>query len=164
MTTVSRENSAIKMESAVALDRIENKTDEPIKVCFVCTGNTCRSPMAAAVLNHLGKGNYRAVSAGLAVHSARDMSENAKRALKNKGIEPPPHISRQLSEDDIDNNDIVIGMTEGHYMIMMQALPQYLSKLESMPADVGDPYGGTLETYEKCLGKITEAIKERFSL
>ncbi len=152
------------MESAVALKKTVNKTDEPIKVCFVCTGNTCRSPMAAAVLGHLGKGRFRAVSAGLAVHSARDMSENAKLALKNMGIEPPPHISRQLSEDDVKENDIIIGMTANHYMIMMQALPEYLSKLEAMSTDVGDPYGGTLETYEKCLGRITEAIKERFSL
>ena len=152
------------MESAVALDKRANKTDEPVKVCFVCTGNTCRSPMAAAVLNHLGEGKYRAVSAGLAVHSARDMSENAKLALKNAGITPPPHISRQLSEDDIEKNDIIIGMTKNHYVIMIQALPNYISKLEAMPADVGDPYGGTLETYEKCLGKITEAVKERFAL
>ena len=152
------------MESAVALEKTENKTDEPVKVCFVCTGNTCRSPMAAAVLNHLGKGRFRAVSAGLAVHSARDMSENAKLALKNAGIEPPPHISRQLTEDDVRDNDIIIGLTANHYMIMMQALPGYLSKLEAMSADVGDPYGGTLETYEKCLCKITAAVKERFAL
>ena len=152
------------MERAVALEKDKIKGEAPIKVCFVCTGNTCRSPMAAAVLNHLGKGKYRAVSAGLAVHSARDMSENAKLALKGAGITPPPHISRQLSEDDVRENDIIIGMTENHYMIMMQALPGYLSKLEAMPADVGDPYGGTPETYEKCLVKITEAIKERFAL
>ena len=116
------------MESAVELKKAEIKTDEPIKVCFVCTGNTCRSPMAAAVLNHLGKGRFRAVSAGLAVHSARDMSENAKLALKNMGITPPPHISRQLSEADVRENDIIIGMTANHYMIMMQALPEYLSR------------------------------------
>ena len=41
--------------------------DAPKTVCFVCTGNTCRSPMAAAVLNQLGKGKYRAFSAGLSV-------------------------------------------------------------------------------------------------
>ena len=41
-------------------------SDEPTRILFVCTGNTCRSPMAAALLNELGRGlNLRAESAGL---------------------------------------------------------------------------------------------------
>lgn len=43
------------------------KEELPTRVCFICTGNICRSPMAAAALNKYGKGKYRAVSAGLAI-------------------------------------------------------------------------------------------------
>ena len=50
-----------------------------LKVCFVCTGNTCRSPMAAAVLNQYGKKyDISAVSAGLFPHVGDPISENAE--------------------------------------------------------------------------------------
>lgn len=144
--------------------KIELEQGKVLRVCFVCTGNTCRSPMAAALLNKLGEGRFCAVSAGLCTSGGSDMSENAKQALRNAGIEPPAHCSRQLNADIIRENDLVIGISSSHLMVMIQSFPEYASKFEAFSQDVGDPYGADLATYERCLAQITDCIRQRFLL
>ena len=86
-----------------------------MKIMFVCTGNTCRSPMAAALWNaRYGDESHRAVSAGLAADGSC-ISKNAAEALFRKGIRAASgndylsHISHTVNESDMEKADIVIG-------------------------------------------------------
>jgi Protein-tyrosine-phosphatase len=143
-------------------DIFENKS---IKVCFVCTGNTCRSPMAAAVLNQLGKNyNITAVSAGLYPNVGDAMSFHAVEALENKNIKVPDHYSRRIDEEIVRECDKIIGISENHAFILLQMFPFAASKIYNMPEDISDPYGGRLKDYEECLTQIISGIREMFKL
>lgn len=143
-------------------DVFENRE---IKVCFVCTGNTCRSPMAAAVLNQYGKQyNINAISAGLFPHVGAPISENAAEALKKHNISVPDHFAKLIDEETVKECDKIIGMSENHAFILMQMFPFAAAKIYHMPKDISDPYGGTLKVYEKCLEEIIDGVKEIFKL
>lgn len=144
------------------------KTDEATKVCFVCTGNTCRSPMAAALLNHLGKGKYKATSAGLYANEGDPISKDAVLALRKRGIEPTPgneydrHTAKNISSRIFEENDVVVGITQNHAMAMMRAFPFRISKITTFDSDVPDPFMKGPEEYEKCLATLEELIRRRF--
>ncbi|MBR4961512.1 MAG: low molecular weight protein arginine phosphatase [Clostridia bacterium] len=150
-----------------ALQVYPEKTDR--RILFVCTGNTCRSPMAAALYNALYAGDAsRAFSAGLAADGS-GISKNAVQALERAGIKAAPdnnypaHISRTVKETDLEEADLVIGITGRHAMQLMFAAPEYASKITAMPTDIGDPYGSDLQTYEACLAQIRGALADMFA-
>ena len=157
--------------------------ERPTTVCFVCTGNTCRSPMAEAVFNHifrvppvctacdmekvLSAKSLRATSAGL--YAMGDpIAKNAIAALEDAGIPSAPdndyknHISRPINPEIMEGCDLIIGLTESHALQLMGWFPQYASKITSMPRSIPDPFGGDLEDYRACLAAITEGIREMF--
>lgn len=142
----------------------------PLRVCFVCTGNTCRSPMAAAALNHLGKGNYTAVSAGISAAEGEGISENAEKALERAGILPVPdndyhrHRSRRINELICADCDRIVAMTKNHLMQLIYMFPQFASKFTVMPKEISDPFMMGQEEYDRCLRSITEGIKELFAV
>lgn len=144
--------------------------NEPFKVCFVCTGNTCRSPMAAAVLNHLGGGYFQAESAGLSAVNGDAIAENARLALEKAGIEPDAvndyrfHYARNIDENTVKKSDRIVAMTESHFMQLIYRFPQYASKISVMEKDIPDPFMGNYGVYEKCLDLITECLKGMFEL
>ena len=156
---------------------------KPARVCFVCTGNTCRSPMAEAVFNHifrvppvctacdmekvLSAKSLRATSAGL--YAMGDpIAKNAIAALEDAGIPSAPdndyknHVSRPINPEIMEGCDLIIGLTESHALQLMGWFPQYASKITSMPRSIPDPFGGDLEDYRACLAAITEGIREMF--
>ena len=148
----------------------DGKTEKPITVCFVCTGNTCRSPMAAAVLNHLGKGKYRAFSAGLSVSAGDRIAENSVKALEKAGIpstlENPykEHYAVQITPQIMESCDRVIGISASHTLNLIYNFPDHSDKIGSMTEDIPDPFMYGEEVYQLCLEKITRCIKEMFAL
>ncbi len=144
---------------------------ETTKVCFVCTGNTCRSPMAAAVYNHLNRGKDRyAVSMGLYAVDNMPISENAVTALEQSGIisdrDNPyrEHKSKRCDHDCLYGCDYIVGISEAHTLELISRFPELASKIYSMPKSVCDPWGGDLSVYKACLGEIEEGIKELFNI
>lgn len=155
----------------------------PMRVCFVCTGNTCRSPMAEAVLNHktriiegctacdpaemFKKKPIRATSAGLYAFGA-PIAENAVLALEDAGIPSLSdnyyrgHISRSLDHETAEACDRIVGMTSEHAMRLLAMYPQYASKITCFENDIPDPFGGSPEDYRRCLAAIRREIDRMF--
>ncbi len=147
--------------------RLEKQTD-PDVVLFVCTGNTCRSPMAAALFNYLyGSESRRATSAGLYA-AGEPISKNAVAALTDRCVpvtgdnDYPSHVSVCVSEEAIKSAALVVGVTSSHAMQLIMRYPAYASKIAVMPTDISDPYGGDEEAYKRCLRDIEEALGAAF--
>ncbi len=129
---------------------------------FVCSGNTCRSPMAAALFNHYyGDDNCTAISAGLYADSS-PISLNAAHALELAGITPPNHISQPVDTGMLEEAVQIIGITAAHTDSLIWAYPQFASKITKMSMDICDPFGGDLAAYQACLEKIKEALLDMF--
>lgn len=141
------------------------------KICFVCTGNTCRSPMAQALYNHLFKDkNSYAVSYGLYPNVGEPISENSVNALMEYGIKPSrdnqydKHTARAVSELGLSDCDKIIGMTVAHTLELIGRFPRLAGRIMTMPKSIPDPYGGNAEHYKSCLCEIEKGIKELFKL
>lgn len=142
--TALQENSVIKMKN----------------ILFVCTGNTCRSPMAQAIFNSLAVGTeLSACSCGIYGDGISPISKNAKSALAEIGIEFE-HISAPISKELIKNADFIVGMTSNHARNIIALFPEYADKVYAMPMDISDPYGGNIETYRSCRDEIEICVKQ----
>ena len=126
-----------------------------MRVLFVCTGNTCRSPMAEGIFNRLSEGAF---SRGLCVGGER-VSENAVKAMQKLGIDISAHVSRQLCGEDIAESGLVLTMTHAHKAAILFAYPEASDKVFSLGEyaggkDVCDPYGGDEAVYEECAREL----------
>ncbi len=129
------------------------------KILFVCTGNTCRSPMAHAIFDSLTKDIpfVCADSAGIYGDGVSGISSNASAVLKSNGIDFT-HTSTPLTEHAVKDACLVFGMTESHARHIAAMFPQYADKIFPFTVDVADPYGGDIETYTECFKQIKEGI------
>lgn len=136
-------------------------------VLFVCTGNTCRSPMAQAAANEFFAKHQldcRALSCGLAAEMG-GMSPCAVQALKERYGKDFSHRAEQLSEELIKKSDMIVGISRHHAESIQQLYPYSLKGkiLISMPRDICDPFGGDIEVYRECLRDIEEGIEILFA-
>lgn len=152
------------------INTLPKKESTPLKVCFVCTGNTCRSPMAMAVLNHLGNGSYVATSAGIMADKGAPINDKAKQALISAGIvssetnDYENHKATQLNMGIMESCDKIVAVGAGHAMMIIQAFPLCASKVTSFDSPITDPYGQSQEVYDKCLQDIITNVKQFFAL
>lgn len=133
-----------------------------INVLFVCTGNTCRSPMAEGLFADLIRKwkieGIRCESAGLAAFPGDAPSENAVRAAKEMGVDISSHRSRQLSMPLAELTDLFVCMTSEHKAIIKSAIPE--AKTIVLSGGVSDPYCGDIWTYRKCVDKILDGFQD----
>ena len=156
-------------EESIALEEKKIFTLEvPDILLFVCTGNTCRSPMAAAMFNFLfPERNAFAVSAGLCADGS-PISENAKEALRRRGVpctvenNYTDHVSRTVTPEMIETASQIIGISSRHAMALICAFPGQAEKISAMPEDIADPFGGTVDDYVRCLADIEKSLRAMF--
>ena len=136
---------------------------------FVCTGNTCRSPMAEALLRAaLPKASaWRVASAGLAACEGARASSQAVAALDELGLDLRDHRSRPVSPDLMRDAASIIVMTGAHAHLLTSLYPLVRDRVfilrsfdpDSPPdSDVADPYLGTPDEYRRCRDLIRRAI------
>ncbi len=144
--------------------------ETPIKsVLFVCSGNTCRSPMAEGLFNYYAKERGMSVSAksaGLFVFPGSKVSENSVKALAELDIDISGHEPTQLDLDLIGGADLILAMSGSHKSAICAAAPEADGKtftLKEYSGGVGeiyDPFGGGIEIYKSCMIEIKDCVKK----
>ena len=137
-----------------------------MNILFVFTGNTCRSPMAAAIMNKLAIENdldIRIESAGLFAKEGEAASPEAVEALKKYDIDLSDHKSKQLTPELIAQSDLIVTMTQAHKLILQDLAAdktRTICELADMEGDIPDPFGGDLKEYEETADKLYIALTQ----
>lgn len=131
-------------------------------VLFVCTGNTCRSPMAKGIFAKISR-EYGIVSkfssAALGFSNGQPVSEKAVEVCKEIGVDISEHRSRIIREYDVAVTDYFVVMTQMHAdAIFSLGVPK--GKIYILGGGIPDPYGSDLETYRECRRDIERGIDE----
>lgn len=132
--------------------------DKKLSIVFVCTGNTCRSPMAEVIFKAATAdySDYVTVSScGLNAMTGDTASENAVTVMNNKGLDLTGHRSRQINNYIIDEADYIICLSRSHYNCLLPLVPH---KIILLGNGISDPYGGDIDVYETCAEEIEAAI------
>lgn len=146
-------------------------TEKYMRVCFVCMGNTCRSPMAAALFNKKAAQRgllVRAFSAGLSAIDGDMISAAAADALSDFGVESSAendyknHRARRINAEICQKNDLLITVSSDYVLPLLCAYPEFSSKIRCLKNDIGDPFGGTLDDYRRTLLEIDDCLTDGF--
>lgn len=135
-----------------------------MNVLFVCTGNTCRSPMAAAIFNKIAMERdlpCRIESAGLFANDGEGASAGAVAAMKAYDIDLLDHRAKSVNTELLEKCDLVLTMTEAHKMALKPFLGDKvytLCEFAEEDGDIPDPYGGDNEEYLECAKRLYKVL------
>lgn len=142
----------------------------PPRVVFVCTGNTCRSPMAELLLReHVRQGLACDVSsAGIAATSGSPASPEGIAALREWGLDLATHRSQPLTRAMVRQADLLVPLSMTHFAAILERHPEarkktlllgsFLEPDHCEPRDIADPIGGTLAEYRSTRDQIAKAV------
>ncbi len=145
----------------------------PLTVVFVCTGNTCRSPLAMALARSLWPGTVSFLSAGLQAAPEQPASGGALAAAAARGLDLQGHRARGLDASLVERADWLIGMTRSHVALLKTRLGREDRvrigllgaanlDLSDLPIpeveEVADPFGGDLAVYESTAGQLARLL------
>lgn len=145
-------------------------------ILFVCTGNTCRSPMAERIcekllaehlncpVSDLEKHGFVVLSAGLSAGFEIPASRHAVEVMRQQGLDLSDHRSQQLNETHVRFADFIFTMTRNHREAILSYWPGADTRLNVLRldgGDISDPIGGSLGVYEACARQMETEIAKR---
>lgn len=131
------------------------------EILYVCTGNTCRSPMAEGITNALAARTGLAViarSAGIAAFEGSAATEEAETAAAEHGADLSGHRSRRLTAEMCRAADRIVVMTAAHRDAILRAVDIPEEKITVL--DLPDPYGRGMDAYYTAADRIEEAVEQ----
>lgn len=161
----------LEEEGAITAEEIEENV--PCHIVFVCTGNTCRSPLAQGLCvkllcdrlgctsDELPRRGFRVQSAGLAAMMGAEATPEAVDIAREMGADLERHRSQPLSVELLARADHLFAMTASH-LRMLEGVRGIVEPrlLSSAGEDVTDPIGGTPEIYRECARQILEHLEK----
>jgi protein-tyrosine phosphatase len=135
------------------------------QILVVCTGNICRSPVAAAMLKQLCPGKH-IESAGLGAMVGQGVAPMARQLAEAVGLDVTGHMARQLSHEMLQQADLVLVMSHGQRLAVGELSPAALGKtmllghwLEGDLAEIPDPYRKSEEVFQHVHRRLWHAAK-----
>ena len=167
----------IKLKRAFGFERAPVLLQPQRLFLFVCSGNTCRSPMAAAIANAeiaarlgipnsaLETVNVRALSAGVSAKVGAPLTAEAAEVLRSLSVPVEPHAARNLTPELAAEAELIFCMTKAHRQAVVEMLPSVAGKTYclSEEADVDDPIGKGLAVYVNCARQIQQLVQLRLN-
>lgn len=134
------------------------------KIMFICSGNTCRSPLAEGLFKkYLKENNITDIdvgSAGVGAFAGDGVSINSILVANNRGVDISSHRARNINPEHILTTDLFFCMSDSH----KQVLSRHCNEEKIVVLNVADPYGRPIEAYEECAKQLESqftAILER---